>query len=66
VSADPSHAQYVTDWAKGRKAEVVDWIKQNPATPQPQPSNLAVMFFENFSKQYTQVFVGCDYPVARG
>jgi K+-transporting ATPase ATPase C chain len=51
VSADPSHAQYITDWAKAHKAEVADWVKQNPATPQPQASDLAVMFFENFSKQ---------------
>ncbi len=51
VSADPSHASYITDWAKGHKAEVADWVKQNPATPQPQASDLAVMFFENFSKQ---------------
>jgi len=26
-------------------------VKQNPATPSPQPSDLAVMFFENFSKE---------------
>jgi potassium-transporting ATPase KdpC subunit len=50
VSADPSHAQYITDWAKALKAEVADWVKQNPGTPQPQASDLAVMFFENFSK----------------
>jgi potassium-transporting ATPase KdpC subunit len=50
VSADPTHAQYVNDWAKGHKAAVADWIKQNPATPQPQPTDLAVLFFENFSK----------------
>jgi K+-transporting ATPase ATPase C chain len=50
VSADPSHAQYITDWAKAHKAEVADWVKQNPGTPQPQASDLAVMFFENFSK----------------
>jgi potassium-transporting ATPase KdpC subunit len=51
VSADPSHAQYITDWAKAHKQEVADWVKQNPATPTPQPSDLAVMFFENFSKE---------------
>jgi K+-transporting ATPase ATPase C chain len=51
VSADPLHAPYITDWAKAHKAEVADWVKQNPATPQPQASDLAVMFFENFSKQ---------------
>jgi K+-transporting ATPase ATPase C chain len=56
VSADPSHAPYVTAWAKAHKAEVADWIKQNPGTPQPQPSDLAVMFFETFSKQYPGKF----------
>src|ERR1700731_3940691 len=50
VSADPSHAQYITDWAKSHKPEVADWVKQNPGTPNPQPSDLAVVFFENFSK----------------
>ena len=50
VSADPSHAAYVNDWAKNHKAAVAGWVKQNPATPQPQASDLAVLFFENFSK----------------
>jgi len=50
VSADPTHAQYITDWFKSHKRAVDDWIKQNPGTPQPQPSDLAVLFFENFSK----------------
>src|SRR5271156_1618407 len=49
VSADPTHAQYVTDWAKAHDAPVKDWIKQNPGTPSPQPSDLAVLFFESFS-----------------
>ncbi|MGO9454780.1 MAG: potassium-transporting ATPase subunit C [Candidatus Binataceae bacterium] len=51
VSADPSHASYITDWAKSHKAAVADWVKQNPGTPQPQPSDLAVLFFETFSKE---------------
>src|SRR3984885_1328695 len=51
VSADPSHAQYITDWEKAHKEVVTDWIKQNPGTPQPQPSDLAVVFFETFSKE---------------
>jgi len=50
VSADATHAQYITDWAKSNRSAVNDWIKQNPGTPQPQPSDLAVLFFENFSK----------------
>jgi potassium-transporting ATPase KdpC subunit len=51
VSADPTHASYITDWQKNRKSLVADWIKQNPGTPQPQPSDLAVLFFETFSKE---------------
>ena len=50
VSADPSHATYINDWAKNHKVAVADWMKQNPATPQPQASDLAVLFFEKFSK----------------
>jgi len=34
----------------------VDWIKQNPGTPNPQPSDLAVIFFENFSKEHPGTF----------
>jgi K+-transporting ATPase ATPase C chain len=57
VSADASHAQYISDWAKAHKREVVDWIKQNSGTPNPQPSDLAVMFFENFSKEHPGKFL---------
>ena len=32
-----------------RRLVVQDWIKNNPATPQPKASDLAVVFFENFS-----------------
>jgi K+-transporting ATPase ATPase C chain len=56
VSADPSHAKYIADWATAHKAEVADWIKQNPGTPTPQPSDLAIVFFDNFSKQYPGKF----------
>src|SRR5271157_182667 len=50
VSADPTHAQAVSDWSKSHKSVVDNWIKQNPGTPQPQPTDLAIPFFENFSK----------------
>src|SRR5258705_1862673 len=56
VSADPSHAKYISDWATAHTAEVADWIKQNPGTPTPQPSDLAIVFFDNFSKQYPGKF----------
>ena len=51
VSADPTHASYVDTWAKAHTAIVADWIKANPNTPQPKAVDLAVVFFENFSKE---------------
>ena len=35
---------------------VQDWIKKNPATPQPKASDLAVVFFETFSNDHPGVF----------
>ena len=40
-------------WTRGAKthADVVsNWVKSNPGTPQPKAADLAVLFFENFSK----------------
>ena len=51
VSADPTHGQYVDNWAKTHPALVALWIKDNPGTPQPKAPDLAVVFFENFSKE---------------
>jgi potassium-transporting ATPase KdpC subunit len=51
VSADPTRAAYIREWQRSHKSIVADWIKQNPGTPQPQPSDLAVLFFETFSKE---------------
>jgi K+-transporting ATPase ATPase C chain len=51
VAADPAHAQYVDDWAKKHVGVVQKWIKDNPGTPHPQASDLAVLFFENFSRE---------------
>src|SRR5271154_747590 len=50
VTADPSHASYVSNWAIAHAPVVAQFIKDNPTTPQPQPSDLAVVFFETFSK----------------
>jgi len=51
VGADPTHGAYITDWGKAHKSVVADWLKQNPGTPNPQPSDLAIVFFETFSKE---------------
>jgi K+-transporting ATPase ATPase C chain len=52
VKSDPTHTQAVADWATAHPAIVKQFIASNPATPTPQPTDLAVTFFENFSKQY--------------
>jgi K+-transporting ATPase ATPase C chain len=51
VTADPSHGPYVEAWVKAHSTVVADWVKANPGTPQPQAADLAVVFFETFSKE---------------
>ncbi|HVN71682.1 MAG TPA: potassium-transporting ATPase subunit C [Desulfomonilia bacterium] len=51
VNADPKNAQYVENWEKMHPAIVAKWIKDNPATPKPKATDLAVVFFESFSKE---------------
>jgi len=51
VGADPTHGAYVDSWAKAHPVVVADWVKANPSTPQPKAADLAVVFFENFSKE---------------
>jgi K+-transporting ATPase ATPase C chain len=51
VGADPTHGAYVDSWAKGHPAVVAGWVKANPSSPQPKAADLAVVFFENFSKE---------------
>jgi K+-transporting ATPase ATPase C chain len=51
VNADPSHAQYVDSWAKRHPNVVAHWAKDNPNTFQPKAADLAVMFFETFSRE---------------
>ena len=51
VTADPTHSQYVDTWAKSHPSVVADLIKANPGTTQPKAADLAVVFFETFSKE---------------
>ncbi len=50
VTGDPTHTAYVDSWAKSHAEVVSNWVKSNPGTPQPKPADIAVLFFENFSK----------------
>jgi K+-transporting ATPase ATPase C chain len=56
VNADPKNAKFVEDWEKTHPALVAKWIKDNPGTPQPKAPDLAVLFFENFPKEYPGKF----------
>ena len=51
VNADPTHDKYIQDWGKTHTKEVQQFIKDNPATPEPKSSDLAMVFFESFSKE---------------
>ena len=56
VKADPSHAAYVDGWAKAHPGAVAQWVKDNPDTPQPAATDLAVIFFESFSTDHPRQF----------
>ena len=49
VKADPGNAAAVDAWAKDHADAVAEWVKANPATPEPAATDLAVVFFEDWS-----------------
>ncbi len=51
VNADPSHGAYVDDWSKKHPGVIAQFKKDNPGTPDPKAPDLAVVFFETFSKE---------------
>jgi potassium-transporting ATPase KdpC subunit len=51
VAADPTHDKYIQDWGKTHSKEVQQFIKDNPGTPEPKSADLAMVFFESFSKE---------------
>ena len=68
VKADATHGAYVDAWSSEHQDLVAKWIKENPATPKPQSADLAVVFFESFSKDYPGEFpcpVTSKGPTAR-
>jgi K+-transporting ATPase ATPase C chain len=56
VGADPKNGPYVDDWAKAHPAIVAQYVKDNPATPQPKAADLAVVFFKDFSAAHPGQF----------
>jgi len=56
VTSDPTHTAYVDNWAKSHQAIVAQYIKDNPSNPTPKASDLAVVFFQQFSHDYPGQF----------
>src|SRR5262249_46075091 len=56
VSADPTHAAYVDEWAKSHPDAVAEFVKSNPGTPEPKAADLAVAFFDSFSPEHPGKF----------
>lgn len=56
VTGDTTHGAYVDAWAKAHPDIVAQYVKDNPGTPKPQASDLAVTFFEHFSKDHPGMF----------
>jgi K+-transporting ATPase ATPase C chain len=56
VTGDPTHGPYVDAWSKAHPDLVAAFIKANPSTPKPQASDLAVTFFERYSKDHPGTF----------
>jgi potassium-transporting ATPase KdpC subunit len=56
VTADPTHAAYIDAWTKANPDVVAQFVKDNPGAPQPKASDLAVVFFEHFSKDHPGMF----------
>ena len=51
VKTDAAHGAYVDEWAKANPKIVAQFIKDNPATPEPKAPDLAVVFFKDFSEK---------------
>ena len=52
VSADPKNGAYVDEWSKQHPAIVAQYVKDNPGTAQPKNTDLAVVFFKDFSASH--------------
>jgi K+-transporting ATPase ATPase C chain len=50
AKADPMNTAFIDQWTKAHPDVVAQFIKDNPATPEPAAPDLAVLFFEDWSK----------------
>jgi K+-transporting ATPase ATPase C chain len=63
VKADPGNHDFVDAWAKAHPDLVAQWVKDNPDTAEPAPEDLAVVFFEDWSKAHPGAWPGAvEHP----
>lgn len=56
VKSDSMHAAYVDNWIKKHSSVLAKFVKDNPAMQHPKSTDLAVVFFQNFSKENPDKF----------
>lgn len=67
VKADKLNAEYVTRWQNEHPAEVSKWKQENADTPEPKPEDLAVPFFESYSRTFPGTFpISAERQLAGG
>jgi K+-transporting ATPase ATPase C chain len=55
-------ASWLEEWKKNSPDEYAKWLKENPSTPEPKAEDVAVPFFEAFSRSHG----GADFIVEMG
>ncbi len=66
VKTDTAHSDYVDAWAKANPKIVAQFIKDNPATPEPKAPDLAVVFFKDFSEKHPGKFLTANTKTEGG
>jgi K+-transporting ATPase ATPase C chain len=67
VKADKLNGDFVAGWMGAHAEEVAGWVKDNPETPAPKPEDVAVPFFESYSKTFPGTWpVAVEHKAADG
>ncbi|CAN5371772.1 hypothetical protein BH10PLA2_BH10PLA2_16650 [soil metagenome] len=67
VKADKLNSEYVERWQRETPMEIAKWKQANPSTSEPKAEDLAVPFFQSYSKAHPGTFpVAVEHTVAGG
>ncbi len=59
ATSDRANSDAIVNWKAAHAAEIAQWIRENPDTPDPKPEDLAVPFLVDFARAH-----GGAFPVA--